>query len=153
MLCVGRSVLLKRHHGSTEKNCLSSIRMKFQDSQIARNSFHGETIASMSHGRTCAGVIEFYALSVACIKQVSWAPVHVEVCTLNRCFWHQFTYLAIRRAFTCARVYAVVQSTHARLYKAHMCTYILGGGMRLRSWINCFFSVFTSESEKQKMWT
>jgi len=56
-------------------------------------SFHVEKVAAPSHGRTCAGVCAFFAVSVACTKQVSYPPEHVQVCTLNRCFLHQFTSL------------------------------------------------------------
>ena len=51
--------------------CLPSIRTKFQDSRIVRNHFHGEEVAAPSHGRTCAGVCAFFAVSVACTKQLS----------------------------------------------------------------------------------
>jgi len=39
------------------------------------------------------------------------------------------------------------------VYKVHMCMYMLRGGMR--SWTNCFFlsRIFSSEKERQKMWT
>jgi len=37
--------------------------------------------------------VHFFAVSVACTKQVSRVPVHVQICTLYRCFWHQFIYL------------------------------------------------------------
>jgi len=41
----------------------------------------------------------------------------------------------------------------AYVYKLDMCMYMLGG--RMRSWTNCFFlqHMFSSEKEKQKMWT
>jgi len=47
-------------------------------------------MAAPLHRHACAGVCAFVAVSVACTKQVSWALVHVQVCSLHRCSWHQF---------------------------------------------------------------
>jgi len=47
-------------------------------------------------------------------KQASWALAHVQLCTLYGWFWHQCSYIivntlseALRRLWTCARIYAV----------------------------------------------
>jgi len=55
--------------------------------KTGRNGLYGEEVAAPSNGRACAGVCAFFVLSVACNKQVSWAPVHAQVCRLCRYFW------------------------------------------------------------------
>jgi len=57
-----------------------------------RSSFHGKEVAAPSHRRACAGVCAFLVVRVAFTKQVSWAPVHVQVCTLYRCFVYIHTH-------------------------------------------------------------
>jgi len=79
--------------------CLLSIRTKIQDSRKQiRKCFHFEEFAAPSHRRACAGVHSLFAVSLglACTKQVSWAPLHMQMGTLHSCFWHQHTHLHTR---------------------------------------------------------
>ena len=61
---------------------LSSIWTKFQDSEVVCKTFHSKEVSAPSDRHSCAGACAFFVVGVACTKQVSWAPVHVQVCTL-----------------------------------------------------------------------
>ena len=52
------------------------------------NSFHGNVVAAPLHRRTCHAQVYLHLLwQVWCaLKQLSWAPVHTQVCMLHRCF-------------------------------------------------------------------
>ena len=58
---------------------------KFPRFKIVCNSFHGNKVASLLHRRACAVICVFIVVGVTCTKQVSWAPTHVQFCTLHRC--------------------------------------------------------------------
>ena len=57
----------------------------FQDSRMIYKSFIAKSSLHCLHKRACAGVCAFVVVDVACTKQVSWAPVHVQhVCMLSK---------------------------------------------------------------------
>jgi len=85
--------------------CLRHSRKSFRElsKAIAKKLLHHRTSVLVR-------VYElFFAVSVACTKQVYWPLVHVQVCALYRYFWHQFPYLQTHflHGVHCARVYAI----------------------------------------------
>jgi len=84
--------------------------------KVICNSFHGDVFAAV-HRRTCAGACEFflrYRVRVACtLKQVSWAPVHVQVCTLNSFLISMYKF-ANTLATGCAHALVYAQTIHWR---------------------------------------
>jgi len=60
MHCIGRSVQIKCHHGSTECFLFAVDQNESSDFKIDRNGFYGEEVAARSHRPACAGVCAFF---------------------------------------------------------------------------------------------
>ena len=56
---------------------------KFSRFWIVFNSFIAKKLLHRRHWRVFEGVCAFVMVGMACTKQVSWAPVHVQECTLR----------------------------------------------------------------------
>ena len=89
--------------------------------KMIRNGFQGKEVASPLHRRACArGCICIFCGECGNTKHVSWSPVQVQVCTLYRCFWHQFTCL----------------QTHSSLgMHVHLCRRSLLTSARRQGWV------------------
>jgi len=60
MLCIARSVQLKRHHDSTEFILFAVDQNEVLSFEISRNGFHGDEVAASSHRCACVGVCAFF---------------------------------------------------------------------------------------------
>jgi len=68
-ICVGRSVQLNRHHGSSHWVLFAEKQKEVSSFKIFCSGFNGKEVAAPSPRRTCAGVRAFF----------------VVVCDLNQC--------------------------------------------------------------------
>ena len=89
MECFQDSVQLKVFCSPSIGTNFSRFQTNFSRFKRVRNGLHGKRLATPSDTDVCV----FFVVGVACTKQMSWASVHVHVCGLYRCFWHQCTYL------------------------------------------------------------
>jgi len=90
---------------------------------MGSNSLHGEEVAATSHGRACTGVCAFFALILACTKQVSRAPVHAIVYVIQ--VFLTSAYISATRS---------LQVVHMRSCKRSLCIRVGGqewGGSEL----------------------
>jgi len=99
-----------------------SVGKRWRGCSIVRNSFHGTEIATLLDRCACAGVCAFVVVGVACTKHVSWAPLHMRVCTLQHVQYNRYLYKTLYQAIFsdtlsagCAHALAYAHFVHWRL--------------------------------------
>jgi hypothetical protein len=69
-ICVGRSVQLNRHHGSSHWVLFAEKQKEFVNFKMFCSGFHGKEVAAPSRRRACADVRAFFVVGVL-FKSVS----------------------------------------------------------------------------------
>ena len=98
MLCVGRSVQLKRHHGSTEYFLIAVVDLnEISSFKMGRISFHSEKDAAPSNRRACAGVRAFCCCE--CARKLATfvlALIYIYIYTYIQCIYiYMYIYMYI----------------------------------------------------------